>query len=155
MAGPSVVVRPAAGEADLAAIRGLFVEYAESISYHICFTSFESELAALPGEYAPPEGALFLAECGGEPAGCIALRPAGDGACEMKRLYVRPAFRGTGAGRKLAEELLRHARALGYRTMKLDTLPERMQSAVGLYRSLGFEPTGSSEDGKLFMHREL
>jgi ribosomal protein S18 acetylase RimI-like enzyme len=131
----------------LAQLRGLFVEYAESLSYHICFESFQKELDQLPGVYGPPDGRLFLALAGGQPAGCIALSQAEPGVGELKRLYVRPAFRGYGLGRKLSEKILSEASALGCRAIRLDTLPS-MKEAQALYRSLDFKPVSASHSDR-------
>lgn len=131
----------------------LFREYAASLSVNLSFQNFEAEVATLPGDYAPPNGRLFLAlaenvtlpsnerpfSAGsrGEAAGCIALRKIDDETCEMKRLYVRDGYRGQGVGRKLVEAAIEAAREIGYRRMRLDTLPE-MKQAQALYRALGF-----------------
>ena len=117
--------------------RALFREYASQLGFSLEFQGFDSELAGLPGEYAPPSGALFLARVGSEPAGCVAVRDLGDHACEMKRLYVRPAYRGHGLGRRLADRAIAEGRRLRYLRMRLDTVAG-MTEAIVLYRGLGF-----------------
>lgn len=131
----------AATAEQLADTRTLFGEYAASLQVDLCFQNFEAELAGLPGDYAEPAGTLLLALVDGAPAGCGALRPLADvdyaNACEMKRLYVRRAFRRFGLGRLLAQQLMDRAAQAGYSCMLLDTLDE-MEAARGLYESLGF-----------------
>jgi len=128
---------------ELDATRSLFREYAHGLGVDLCFQNFEQELATLPGEYAPPRGELLLARVDGAIAGCCALRPLDNSdypnAAEMKRLYVRKAFRGFGLGRQLAEAILDAARQAGYACVLLDTLDD-MEAARALYEDLGFEP---------------
>ncbi len=123
---------------DIDHARALFKEYEAWLEVDLCFQNFAKELAELPGKYAPPEGRLLLAVENGKVAGCVALRRIGDGTCEIKRLFVRPEFRGKGLGRKLAEAIIAEAKLIGYERMRLDTLPPRMNDAIVLYRSLGF-----------------
>lgn len=126
----------------LAETRSIFLEYAESLGIDLDFQGFDDELAGLPGDYAAPRGLLMLATVDGNVAGCGAFRPLDDSdypnACEMKRLYVRPAFRRFGLGRAMAAELVDRAFEAGYASMLLDTLDD-MEAARGLYASLGFE----------------
>jgi putative acetyltransferase len=139
---PSVVLITPASAEDWRETRDIFTEYARSLAVDLCFQGFDQELAQLPGEYAPPRGALLLAKVEGVVAGCCALRPldAADypNASEMKRLYVRKAFRGFGLGRQLAEAILDQARLAGYSCVLLDTLDD-MEAARALYEELGFE----------------
>lgn len=119
--------------------RQLFEEYATGLGISLCFQNFDKELADLPGGYAPPSGRLFLAIEGDEVMGCVALRKLGEGVAEMKRLYVRPPFRGHGLGRTLTEKLIAEALQIGYASLRLDTLPGKMDQAIAMYRSLGFQ----------------
>ena len=123
---------------DIQHARELFEEYAAALGISLCFQNFDQELAELPGQYVPPTGRLILAIENSQVAGCVALRRIGEGICEMKRLYVRPNFRSRGLGRDLTERILSEARYIGYKVMRLDTLPGKMDQALGMYRSLGF-----------------
>jgi GNAT superfamily N-acetyltransferase len=149
---------PARVPGQIEQVRALFREYAGSVDFDLHFQNFEDELAGLPGAYAPPVGRLLLAVDGATVAGCGAVRDHGGGVCEMKRLFVRHAFRGRGVGRTLADALIREARAIGYRRMRLDTLPS-MMAAHGLYRTLGFQPiepcTHNPIPGVLFLELRL
>jgi putative acetyltransferase len=138
-----IAVSEAGGDADT--VRGLFLEYAQSLGFSLCFQGFDRELALLPGDYVPPRGCLLLAKAGDAAAGCVGVRPLDAGLCEMKRLYVRPAYRGVKLGRRLAEAAVAAARTLGYRAVLLDTLPA-MRAARGLYASLGFTPCAAYYD---------
>ncbi len=131
-------IRQALTSEEVALSRTLFEEYAGWLGVDLSFQGFTAEVAGLPGVYAPPWGRLLLALPGSSGAsGCVALRPLGDGVCEMKRLFVRSAFRRQGIGKRLAEQVIAEARAIGYRAMKLDTLP-CMRAAIRLYEELGF-----------------
>ncbi len=140
-ADPQIELIPADSPEQVAAVRELFREYATSLNVDLCFQNFEAELAGLPGEYAPHAGALLLALVDGAPAGCVAMRPLPESdhvnACEMKRLYVRRAFRRFGLGRLLTQQLMDLATQAGHSCMLLDTLDD-MEAARGLYTSLGF-----------------
>ncbi len=160
----SVTVRPA-GAADLELVRGLFTEYATAPHDEALFQSylahqrFELEVAELPGSYAPPLGALLIAEHGGVAIGCVGLKPLDPpDVCEMKRLFVRPEGRGLGAGHALVDHVLRAARDAGYRVMRLDTMPS-MHDAQRLYRAIGFHEipayNANPVEGSLFFERDV
>ena len=143
----------------IAFIRELFQEYAQSLGFSLCFQNFDKELAGLPGDYAPPEGRLLLATHESVPAGCVALHKLDREICEMKRLYVRPQFRGKGLGRALAERIIADARQNGHQRLRLDTVEPKMQSAVAMYRQLGFREIAPYREnpieGALYMEIKL
>jgi putative acetyltransferase len=139
-------------------VRELFLEYEQAIKVDLCFQNFKDELAKLPGDYAPPQGALLLAVYNQKTAGCIALRKINESTCEMKRLYIRPEFRGKSFGKELTLTVIDKARRIGYTKMRLDTLPI-MKEAIQLYKSLGFceiDPYRHNPvEGALFMELDL
>jgi len=143
----------------MAQARELFLEYAESLGFSLCFQNFDKELARLPGDYTPPEGRLLLAEYEGRLAGCVALHKLEPGICEMKRLYLRRQFRGQGLGRALAARVIAEARQIGYRRMRLDTVKPVMEDAVAMYRKLGFKEVAPYRPnpiaGAMYMELEL
>jgi ribosomal protein S18 acetylase RimI-like enzyme len=147
-------IAPAIEGDDLASVARLFREYQIGLGVDLCFQGFDEEIATLPGDYAPPLGTILLARAGRLAAGTVALRPLGagpgdgPGLCEMKRLYVRPAFRGLKLGRRLAEAALAEARRIGYRALRLDTLAT-MTEAHALYERLGFRRIEAYNDNPL------
>jgi putative acetyltransferase len=153
------VISQAESSKQIAQARELFLEYAESLNFSLCFQSFDKELVSLPGEYSRPAGRLLLAELEGHLAGCVALRKLDSKICEMKRLYLRPQFRGKGLGRVLVERIIAEAREIGYRRMRLDTVEPVMKDAVGMYRKLGFKEIeaycANPVAGALYMELEL
>jgi len=136
--GKGLSFTQAVSPTQIAQARELFLEYAQSLGFSLCFQNFDKELAGLPGDYAPPAGRLLLAEYEGQLAGCIALHKLEDAVSEMKRLYLHPQFRGKGLGRALANRIIAEARQIGYQRMRLDTVEPVMKDAVAMYRKLGF-----------------
>ena len=143
----------------IAQARELFLEYAQSLGFSLCFQNFDQELAELPGSYAPPEGRLLLAEYDGQISGCVALHKLEADICEMKRLYVRPQFRGKGLGRILIDRVIAEARQMGYQRMRLDTVEPVMRDAVAMYRKIGFREIppycNNPMPGALYMELDL
>jgi putative acetyltransferase len=156
---PGLTIAPARTPAQIAQIRELFLEYASSLGFSLCFQNFDQELAGLPGDYAPPDGRLLLALYEGELAGCVALHKLETEICEMKRLYLRPKFRGKSLGRVLAENIMSEARRIGYKRMRLDTVEPVMKDAVAMYRGFGFKEIAAYRanpmPGTLYMELEL
>lgn len=163
LSAPSAVkglsISQAASPAQIAQARELFLEYAQSLGFSLCFQGFDQELASLPGDYSPPQGRLLLAEFEGQLAGCVALRKKEPGICEMKRLYLRPQFRGKGLGRLLAKRIIAEARQIGYSRMRLDTVEPVMKDAVAMYRKLAFKEIAAYCEnpiaGALYMELQL
>ena len=157
MSGLTII--QASSPAQIAQARELFLEYANSLNFSLCFQNFDEELATLPGHYAPPAGRLLLGDYEGQLAACVALRALEETICEMKRLYLRPAFRGKGLGRVLAEHLIAEARHIGYHRMRLDTVEPVMKDAVAMYRRLGFREIPPYREnpnpGALYMELDL
>ncbi|MBR0577199.1 GNAT family N-acetyltransferase [Proteiniclasticum sp. BAD-10] len=155
---PAIEIRHVSTSAEMESIRQLFVAYVQSLETDLAFQNFQEELYSLPGKYAPPKGALFLALVEGKAAGCIALRPMEDKICEMKRLYVDPEYRHLGLGKQLVEKILDEGQKLGYNCMRLDTLTS-MTAALALYRAQGFQAippyTYNPLDGAIYMERRL
>jgi GNAT superfamily N-acetyltransferase len=153
------IITMAQSAVQIAQVRELFSEYAKSLGFSLCFQSFDQELASLPGDYAPPGGRLLLAEYDGHLAGCAALHKLDAEVCEMKRLYLRPEFRGKGLGRALAEKILSEARAIGYKRLRLDTVEPVMKDAVVMYRKIGFKEIAPYREnpiaGALYMELDL
>ena len=154
-----VSITQAQSPPQIAQVRELFLEYAQSLGFSLCFQSFDQELAGLPGDYAPPDGRLLIMEYERQPAGCVALHKLEAGVCEMKRLYVRSASRGKSLGRMLAERVISEARAIGYDRLRLDTVEPVMKNAVALYRLLGFREIAPYRTnpiaGALYMELDL
>ncbi len=136
-----ISVEPVETPDDIAAVRDLLGEYGELMEHDLCFQDFDRELEALPGAYAPPSGELLLCRVGGAPAGCVATCRYAPGVAELKRLYVRPDFRELKIGRNLTWLAMGMAHEAGYASIRLETVPERMPTAVGMYEKLGFETT--------------
>jgi len=154
----SLTVVHARMPAEIEDARGMFKEYQSSIGVDLCFQNFEQELKELPGEYSEPRGCILLARVETKLAGCVALRPLSSDICEMKRMYVRPSFRGQGLGRTLAENIIAEARKRRYRRMRLDSLSS-MKEALFLYQSLGFVPIDAYRpnpvEGAVFLELNL
>ena len=156
---PAFRIEQVTSASQVKAVRDLFVEYANSLGISLAFQNFDRELRTLPADYVPPSGRLLLAYLHNKPVGCVALHAYDGEICEMKRLYVRPAARGHALGRVLVERLIKEARAIGYKRMRLDTIEPIMTRAVLLYRDMGFEEIYAYRDnpmeGALYMELKL
>ena len=145
-------------EKHLTSIRELFLEYAESLGFSLCFQNFDKELANLPGDYSPPDGRLILALDENKPIGCVALRKLEKHICEMKRLYIKPEMRGIGLGEQLVRTVIDEAVKIGYMKMRLDTVP-KMKEAIDLYSKIGFKEVGPYREnpieGAMYMEMDL
>jgi putative acetyltransferase len=159
VANPRLTLTQAKSAEQIAQARELFLEYEQSLGFSLGFQNFDQELAGLPGDYAPPRGRLLVAEYRSQLAGCVALHQFAPGICEMKRLYLRPHFRGRGLGRVIAETVIGEARAMGCRKMRLDTIEPVMPNAMAMYRRLGFKEIDAYRpnpmDGALYMELNL
>ena len=155
----STAIAAPRGDDDVAAARALVREYAESLGFSLCFQGFDEEMARFPADYTPPDGALLLAWHEDQAVGVVGVRRLDDGVSEMKRLYLRPAGRGLGLGRALVAESLAAARALGYRSMRLDSIQGAQDAAIGLYRAHGFRPIApyrvNPVDGVVYLECDL
>ncbi len=153
------VLRQVESPAQIAQARELFREYEKALGISLCFQNFDRELADLPGDYAPPSGRLLLGHFEDQLAGCVALHSLEPGICEMKRLYLRPAFRGKGLGRILVDTIVSEARRLGYHRLRLDTIEPLMKDAVRTYRKMGFREIApycaNPCEGALYMELDL
>lgn len=154
-----IVLSQATSPEQVEQARTLFLEYARSLGFSLCFQNFDQELKNLPGAYGPPSGRLLLAHDAGAAAGCVALRKLEEEICEMKRLYVRPAYRGKGVGKLLVDRVISEARAIGYERMRLDTVPNFMKDAIALYHRIGFREISAycnnPMEGALYMELVL
>jgi ribosomal protein S18 acetylase RimI-like enzyme len=155
---PRLAIVEALLPAEMEQVRALFLAYARSLDFSLCFQDFDQELAGLPGFYARPGGRLLLGLMDRQPVGCVGLRPLEPGVCEMKRLYVQPEARGSGLGARLAWRTAAEARAEGYDRLRLDTMPS-LEAATALYRKMGFVPIGNycgnPMPGALFFELDL
>jgi putative acetyltransferase len=155
----SYEVIEAVSSSEIEAVKSLFLEYQKWLNVSLCFQDFETELATLPGKYAPPEGKLYLVKYGDNYIGCIGLRKIAEGISEMKRLYIKPEHQGHGLGKKLVELLIKDAKEIGYKSMRLDTIKEKMPNAVDIYEKHGFKKIEKYYDNPnphtLFMELKL